>query len=119
MTRDWQLVKVILAKLEALQSTRAVLHPEEVAGYDTELVSYHLRLLDQAGLIVAECSATIGGPLYCYGRTLTWEGHEFLDTVRSDTVWNRVTKTAREKGLGLSFSIIKIIAEAAIKAVAS
>ena len=84
--------------------------------YDTELVSYHLHLLQQADLIVAECSTAIGRPLYCYGQTLTWNGHEFLDTIRADTAWNRITKTAREKGLDLSFNIITAISEGMTKA---
>ncbi|MEI6207306.1 MAG: DUF2513 domain-containing protein [Desulfuromonadales bacterium] len=116
MTRDWQLIKTILIKLEALESTRAMLRPDAVTGYDSETVSYHIRLLMQSGMIDGSCNATLNEPLYCYGRTLTWEGHEFLDTIRSDTSWNRITKTAREKGLDLSFGIIKAIAEGVTKA---
>ena len=116
MKRDWKLIKTILLKLEALESSRDTLRADEIPGYDTELVSYHLHLLQQADLIVAECSTAIGRPLYCYGQTLTWKGHEFLDTIRADTAWNRITKTAREKGLDLSFNIITAISEGMTKA---
>lgn len=115
MTRDWQLIKTILLHLEGLESARYILRPSDVGGYDAENVSYHIRLLIESGLIEGSCSATTGEPLYCFARSLTWNGHEFLDTIRSDSTWNRITKAARERGLDLSFSIIKVLSEGVIK----
>jgi hypothetical protein len=37
---------------------------------------------------------------------LTWKGHEFLDTVRSDTAWNRIKARLAEKSIDLSFDAI-------------
>lgn len=46
---------------------------------------------------------------------LTWEGHEFLDTVRSPEVWRR-TKEAAGKVGGVSITILAEIARATAKA---
>ena len=43
-------------------------------------------------------------------ESLTWEGHDFLDAIRSDTVWNKTKTLLKEKTLGMSFNIIKKIA---------
>jgi hypothetical protein len=117
MKRDWDLIKTILLKMEDLGDTSSVLRAEQVPGYDRENVSFHFQLLHQAELIVAECSRTVGGPLSCHGCHITWQGYEFLDTIRCDTIWNRIKKTAREKGLDLSFSAIKAIGSEILKSV--
>lgn len=116
MKRDWDLVKQIMLKVEDLEDTRSRVNPCCLSpGYDTELVSYHLQLLGEAGLLLVECSQPMGAPLVCFGKSLTWSGHEFLDSIRSEKVWNRICKTAREKGLELSFGVIKAIAEGVTK----
>ena len=45
---------------------------------------------------------------------MTWRGHEFLDQVRQDTVWNKVKGAAREKGLDLSMDVVVSIAKTVI-----
>lgn len=108
MKRDWELIRQILLKLEQKSDTRSVVHPNQC--YDEETVSYHLRLLDQAGLIEATCGAHHNAPVFCLGRNLTWAGHELLDAIRADSTWNRIGGLAKEKGLDLSFEAIKHIA---------
>ena len=109
MQREWPLVRRILKGLEARESLRDPLRPDELEGFAPEVVSYHIRLLIEAGLIHGECSRTIGTPLSCLAYALTWEGHEFLDQVRDEKSWNSVVRVARDKGLSLSFEIIKAV----------
>jgi len=117
MKRDWELVRTILLKLEALGSTTVYLRANQINGYDEELVSYHMQILDEAGLIKAQCSKSLNGPLNCLAMSLTWSGHEFLDHIRQDTVWNRVVALSREKGLSLSFDVIVSFAKQVIGAI--
>lgn len=105
MTRDWSLIRLILLKLEEKTNTTGAF-----PGYDTEAVSCHMHLLLQAGLIEAACKTHSGDAVVCLARNLTWAGHEFLDSIRSDTAWNRIGAVARDKGLDLSFDAIKQIA---------
>jgi len=46
-------------------------------------------------------------PIYCIGQRLTWHGHELLDTIRHNGVWNKVKAKAGEKGLDLTFEVVK------------
>ncbi|WP_265754876.1 DUF2513 domain-containing protein [Avibacterium sp. 21-594] len=39
---------------------------------------------------------------------LTWQGHEFLDKIRSDTAWNKIKQIIKTKGIDLSFEAIKL-----------
>lgn len=114
MQRNWDCVRAILLGVEALGDTQSHLEPSSIDGYDQETVSHHIRLLIEAGLVVGNCAQGLQGPLRCYASRLTWDGHEFLDKIRSATVWNKVKSIAREKGLSLSFDVIKLAATHAI-----
>ena len=116
MKRNWDLVRKILMALEDIQDTTSIMEPGAVTGYDEEIVSYHLQLLIEAGLIDGNCNSLSGKtPLHCRATRLTWEGHEFLDRIRSDTVWNRVKGLARERGLSLNLDVIVIAAKSVIE----
>ena len=115
MQRNWELVRDILTALEVRDTARGVLRPEQVSGYPPEVVSYHFYILNEAGLIEASCFKPISGPMDCNGRNLTWAGHEFLDSIRNDTAWNKIKTTAKSKGVDLSFEVIKQVAVVVIK----
>lgn len=46
-------------------------------------------------------------------QRLAWEGHEFLDAVRNDTVWTKTKKVFTEKGVDMSFDLVKTVAKEA------
>lgn len=111
MRRDWELVRALLLRLEAEESSSAHLVAQPLAGFDAEFVGYHLDLLDQAGLIVARRA---GGTVVAL--RLTWAGHELLDGIRRDSIWNRAKGLVREKGLEMSLETLKLAVKAALEA---
>jgi hypothetical protein len=116
MKRDWELVRQILFRIEELGDTKSYLNDHDLPPYDADNVGYHMRMLDEAGLIDAKCSEHTSG-MNCEARRLTWDGHEFLDQVRENTVWNRTKAAVREKGLALSFDVIRMTAGAIISGI--
>ena len=50
-------------------------------------------------------------------RGLTWEGHDFLDTVRDPDVWKRTKEGASKMG-GWTFGLLKDLGTAYLKHVA-
>lgn len=40
---------------------------------------------------------------------LTWQGHKLLDTIISQPVWEKIKSTALEKGLELTFDVVKVL----------
>lgn len=113
--KNWELVRDILAALEGRDTTHGGLSPAQGSGFPPEVVSYHFYILNEAGLIEASCFKPISGPMDCVGRNLTWAGHEFLDSIRNDTTWNKIKTTAKSKGVDLSFEVIKQAAVVVIK----
>ena len=115
MRRDWDVIRLVLAKVEEKPGLSGLVHPRDVAECDPELVSYHIRLLMQAGLVEGTCQGRQGAPEQCAARNLTWAGHELLDKIRSETVWNRVRELARQKGLELSFEVVRVAAATVVR----
>ena len=65
----------------------------------------------EAGLIYENMSKTLGRHASDFmANRLTWEGHELLDAVRSDNVWEKTKKSFRKGGLSMTFDLVKSVA---------
>lgn len=118
MTRNWHLIRKILLKVEQLPTEDSTFNSNELEGFDSEVVAYHMRLLLEARLIVGGCRDALRPP-FCHASRLTWEGHEFIDKIKSESLWHKINDTARSKGLDLSFTVIGDLAKSLITAVIS
>ena len=118
MKRDMDLIRELLLKLEALplqlgESVHLTPDRDEIAvpGYDVAEIDYHLSQILQAGFIDQ------GGMRAAYGigfRSLTWEGHDFLDSIRSPEVWAKTKKGAEVAG-GFTVDLLKDLAKGFVK----
>jgi hypothetical protein len=99
MKRDMDLIRAILIEVEKLPFDGSF-HDISVQGYSEEEITYHVLLAHEAGLIEAMDLSSMDGVCWKPKR-LTYEGHEFLDSARNDTVWQK----AKEKLLSTSGSI--------------
>ncbi len=73
-----------------------------------------MSLLIEARLVKGQMLQTMGPEAKdFFGQRLTWEGHEFLDTVRSDTVWKKTKKVFTEQGISMTFELVKTVAKEA------
>ena len=116
MQRNWDIIRKILMKVEQLPTEASEFTSKELEGVDNEAVAYHMRLLLESGLIIGGCRDALGSP-FCHASRLTWEGHEFLDKIKSETLWQQIKATARSKGIDLSFTVIKGLAKALISSI--
>jgi len=118
MKRDMELIRKILLRIEEYPH-----FPEVSAGkpdismgfddYEQEDVYYNLKLLSQAGLINTDHGNTYS---YRFVHGLTWQGHEFLDLMKKDTMWNKAKDVMKETG-GMAFQVLmKVLIETATKA---
>ena len=104
-------IREILARLEELPDTDSTLDLSDFPKDRAYEYSYHVELLIDAGLVVGQMSRTLGsGPTHFFARRLTWPGHEFLDSIRSDTVWNQTKKSFASKGIDMTFDLVKTVA---------
>lgn len=119
MKRDLDLVRMILLEAEEADG-RLDLSRFVDASHSLDLLGFHVAMMADAGLVDADVGHAMGGR--CSSVTvnrLTWAGEDYLDAIRSDTVWQRVKAAMRdtvgdtalsvvkEAGLALSLSLIK------------
>ena len=111
MKRNWDTIREILTALEELPSTDAILRLSDFENDRAFEISYHTDLLIEAGLVEGQMSLTLGGgPTQFMARRLTWPGHEFLDTIRSETVWNKTKGAFAKNGVTMTFDLVKSVA---------
>ena len=106
------LIRAILLEVEAERgpAERLELHLE---GWDVALVFEHVRLLAKAGYLRA--TTPVEPPPRIHVHELTWDGHDFIDAIRSESVWSGVKDRAAEQGVGLPLEVIKSLAIAVVK----
>lgn len=115
MKRDWDLIRSILEKTEAIPSNGAL---NTKQGWPDDPVSAfeHIALLEEAGYVKAAVVRFMdGGPGgEAILRRLTSSGHDLLDKIRSDTVWEKTKEKAKSAGVDLTFDTVKEIAQRVI-----
>jgi len=108
MQRDLDLVRTILLELEAHADYPRPL-TLQAPGYSPEQVTYHVKILHEAGYIEALDMSTFDGVVW-RPTSLTWQGHEFLDATRHTGVWHKVKAELKDKGISLPFTLIQQLA---------
>lgn len=108
MKLERDLVRDILLKLEEDTGDPREWKDVQVPGFTREQVAYHIAKMGEAGLIEAHDLSSHSG--YDWrASSLTYEGHEFLDTVRDGKVWKEAKRIADEARV----SSIRVLIEAA------
>lgn len=114
MKRNMELIRKILLTVED-KYVDTWLHNNEIKidGYDMKTIGYHCAVLHDAGLLYDYKGQYGDGELLQFGvGRLTWDGHEFLDKIKSDTVWNKTKDIITEKGIPFVLDAVKEIATA-------
>lgn len=118
MKRDMELVREILLKIEE-QYVATTIFNLKIEGYDFPTVAYHCKIMHEAGLLSHYSDQHGNDTIYAYQvGGLTWDGNDYLDKIRDDSVWQKTKDVVAEKGLPLIFDTIKTISSAIITAAA-
>lgn len=115
MKRNMDLCRLILFKIEEEYFSTS-LYNLKITGYSDEEVAYHCKLLFDNELISDYKDSYVDDSLDFFEvGSLTWKGHDFIDKIREDTVWNRTKEVIKEKMLPSTIEVIKDISGAIIK----
>ena len=116
MKRDMELVRELLIAIEASApldvgdgDSEERIVGQGLPARQPETLVYHLCLLRDAAFIEATPvmnSKGINRAIKVY--RLTWDGHEFLDVARSDTIWTKAKTMLAQAGVCLSLEAMKI-----------
>lgn len=114
MKRDMELCRKILFRIEE-EYVDSVIMNLEIGGYTTEQIAYHCKLLDEAGFVASYNIKYADNQIWFFSvGALTWDGHDFLDRIRSETVWNKTKEVIIGKGLPFVLDVVKEVAQAVI-----
>ncbi|MCB8987560.1 MAG: DUF2513 domain-containing protein [Ardenticatenaceae bacterium] len=114
MKRDMDIIRAIL--LQVNNHEKATVPEVKLEDFDTEQVAYHVNLLAEAGYITGVPSQSVldDVPEWIEVR-LTWDGHEFIDAARNETIWAKFKEVIVEKGGTVPFSLAVNILTAVTK----
>ena len=105
MKRDMDLVREILLYVEKCE-TFVGPGTVKLEGHSDEVVEYHLKLLHEAGLLDVDTPSRNPYGTSWGVRGLTWQGHEFLDAARNDTIWRKSLGTLQKAGIGATKEVL-------------
>ncbi|ARG97496.1 DUF2513 domain-containing protein [Legionella micdadei] len=112
MKRNWDMIRDILLKVEALEPN-ALLTLDSFPLNEHNEVSYHLEILEEAGLLRGKIHKTPGGSPHNFHLIhLTWLGHDFLESIRSEAIWTEIKDRLSSKKIRLNIENIMAVAQA-------
>ena len=109
MKRDMDLVREILIAIECSEDGNLNFDALE---YERQQVYLHIELMKEHGLVDAVIIPDDDGPeheiLMCKIERLTWDGHDFLDKIRNESIWEQAKSKCFNETGGLSIDFLKI-----------
>lgn len=112
MKRDFDLIRDLLFQLEnggrSLESYEAF----ELGKRSVEEAGHALVLMHDRGLVKALRSPEFTSSEFYtfYDISMTWEGYDFLDSVRDPEIWKKTKEGALAAG-GFTFDLVKALAK--------
>ena len=83
----------------------------ESQDHSRQEIGYNTYLLGQAGFVELYDMSSANNPHNYHPMQLTWIGHEFLDTIRDDSVWKNVITALGNQLNSVSLRVLHIAAE--------
>ena len=88
-----------------------------IPGTDRDSAIYHWKLLIDEDLVNGTIHPAFYGEMTFVFSGLTWNGHDFLDTIRQEPVWEEMTKLAEKNGIDIKSATFAILSKLASKAI--
>lgn len=116
MERNWDTIREILLRFREKPSEEKALQlgdwPENVRPE----ISHHVNILIEGGLLQGKMHGEFGtepDDFVVFG--LTWNGHDFLDSIEDEAIWKKVKESFVSKGKLMTLELVKFVATNFIK----
>ena len=122
MTRNWVIIRKILLSLEMASTPNAVVNANSIADFPEQDVAYNMRLLSEAGYIEAKIMISNSGDgkiNAAIATRLTNTGHDLLDTMRNESVWNAIKEKFTSNGIDMTFDLVVSVGKKIIETMLS
>lgn len=111
MKRDMSLIRLILLEIEGEDPKL------DLSSYTEEQQVYHGALLIEAGFVHGKAICDSSAELVSTVITrLNWEGHEFLETARNETIWKKVSSQIAAAGVTVGLPALQQLLAGYLKA---
>ena len=107
------IIREILLAVEGADTSTPSRSLKIDGDWSVEEINYHIALLIEANYLKGLVAPN--GSYFMIDR-LTWEGHDFLDAVRSKTIWEKTKAHLQKTGAGLMPVLVKEVAIMLIRA---
>ncbi|MCY3807944.1 MAG: DUF2513 domain-containing protein [Gemmatimonadetes bacterium] len=115
MKRDMDLMRKILLAVEARPNPQSF-DLVEIPGHQQEEVSYHVKLLGDAGYLDVYDRRALGPDGYRYAPSdLTNAGHDFLDGIRSKSIWEAAKQKLHKIGGTAPLDVVQSLLTSILK----
>ena len=86
-----------------------------MANYSREDIAYSAEKMSEAGFISYSPRYADNSLYDAFFEDITYEGHQYLDAIRQDTIWNKIKLKMASSGGSLTFSLIQALGIAFLK----
>ena len=108
MKRDWDVIRKILTRLEEHNLDQGSLRLSDFPKNEFASIAYNMELLVEAKIVSGQMAGEITlAPQDFFAERLTWEGHEFLDSIRDDSIWKKIKKEFSQNSISMTFDLVK------------
>ena len=117
MKRDLDLLRNMMLRIEELDSSK---HKITSASFEdlcdnASAISLHIELLNDIGYIEIAHEVYIGSfKDFIIGR-LTFDGYDYLDAVRNQSIWDKTKEKLQAIGGSATLDIVKSLAVSVLK----
>ena len=117
MKLDYDCLRSLLLKLEDFENLDGDLHyqyttlndmAEALPEFPKNMIAYTTLKAKEGNLINASIMNADGCIYACTYSSLTYDGHQFLDNVRNNNIWNKTKSIAKELGCTSLRSLLSI-----------
>ena len=115
MKRDLDLVRQLLLQIEGLPAGPPAQY--RASEIEDPVLLAHFELVIASGLVngkISRSQSSRGDVISISG--LTWEGHEWIEMVRSQSIWNETKSMLLDSGGALTYELTKTAATRILRA---
>lgn len=106
MKRDLDIIRNILLYIENADNNRIRIYDISVnLNLPIDVIKYHIDLLADKKFIILRGCVTVLSPDY-----KPFDGCDYLEAIKNDTIWNNVKKDLKRIGGSASLDIVKTLA---------
>lgn len=110
MKRNMDLIREILLEIEEHEHGMAP-RKLSISNYSEEEIGYHVYLMGKANLLLVSNTTSLDSSSpEAMPISMEWDGHDFLDAIRSDTIWEKTKTSIIKSGVGMTFELVKAVA---------